>query len=97
MTTTGVIKEEINIYNCFFILCCCRRVLPAVEPGYLRPLIPDCAPQKPDKWEDIMTDIERVIMPGVSIKLFIVYKQVFMRGWVSDFLNEMQGFDEKTF
>lgn len=43
-----------------------RRVLPTVEPGYLRPLIPDSAPQKPDKWEDVMKDIERVIMPGVT-------------------------------
>ncbi|KAG5880430.1 hypothetical protein JTB14_019940 [Gonioctena quinquepunctata] len=43
-----------------------RRVLPTVEPGYLRPLIPETAPQKPDQWEDIMKDIERVIMPGVT-------------------------------
>ncbi|KAJ8921089.1 hypothetical protein NQ315_015886 [Exocentrus adspersus] len=43
-----------------------RRVLPTVEPGYLRPLIPDSAPAKPDKWEDVMRDIERVIMPGVT-------------------------------
>lgn len=44
-----------------------RRVLPTVEPGYLRPLIPDSAPQNPDKWQDVMQDIERVIMPGVSV------------------------------
>ncbi len=37
-----------------------------VEPGYLRPLIPDSAPEMPDKWQDIMKDIERVVMPGVS-------------------------------
>lgn len=43
-----------------------RRVLPTVEPGYLRPLIPDTAPTTPDKWEDVMKDIERVIMPGVT-------------------------------
>jgi aromatic-L-amino-acid decarboxylase len=43
-----------------------RRVLPTVEPGYLRPLIPDSAPVVPDKWEDVMADIERVIMPGVT-------------------------------
>ncbi|XP_018569156.1 aromatic-L-amino-acid decarboxylase [Anoplophora glabripennis] len=43
-----------------------RRVVPTVEPGYLRPLIPDSAPQTPDKWEDVMSDIERVIMPGVT-------------------------------
>nr|BAA95568.1 dopa decarboxylase [Tenebrio molitor] len=43
-----------------------RRVLPTVEPGYLRPLNPDSAPVVPDKWEDVMADIERVIMPGVT-------------------------------
>ena len=41
--------------------------MPTVEPGYIKPLLPDEAPQIPEKWEDIMTDIERVIMPGVSI------------------------------
>ncbi|XP_037958572.1 aromatic-L-amino-acid decarboxylase isoform X2 [Teleopsis dalmanni] len=43
-----------------------RRVLPTVEPGYLRPLIPDNAPQEPESWEDVMKDVERVIMPGVT-------------------------------
>nr|QJW82780.1 DOPA decarboxylase [Lucilia cuprina] len=43
-----------------------RRVLPLVKPGYLRPLIPKLAPEKPDTWEDVMKDIERVIMPGVT-------------------------------
>ncbi|XKL61071.1 hypothetical protein PGB90_008128 [Kerria lacca] len=43
-----------------------RRVLSTVQPGYLRPLIPDSAPEKPEKWQNIMEDIERVIMPGVT-------------------------------
>lgn len=43
-----------------------RRVLPTVQPGYLRPLIPDAAPTKPENWQDVMADIERVIMPGVT-------------------------------
>ncbi|XP_014253190.1 aromatic-L-amino-acid decarboxylase [Cimex lectularius] len=43
-----------------------RRVLPTVEPGYLRPLIPAEAPETPEKWTDVMKDIERVIMPGVT-------------------------------
>ena len=45
-----------------------RRVLPDVKPGYMRQLVPDTAPQSPEKWEDIFDDIERVIMPGVSKK-----------------------------
>lgn len=43
-----------------------RRVLPTVEPGYMKPLLPSEAPQSPEEWKDIMADIERVIMPGVS-------------------------------
>ncbi|CAM1324260.1 DDC (predicted) [Pycnogonum litorale] len=43
-----------------------RPVLPAVEPGYLQHMLPDHAPETPDKWEDIIKDIERVIMPGMT-------------------------------
>lgn len=43
-----------------------RRVLPTVQPGYLRPLIPDAAPTQPENWQDVMADIERVIMPGIT-------------------------------
>uniref|UniRef100_A0A2K5R4M7 Aromatic-L-amino-acid decarboxylase n=1 Tax=Cebus imitator TaxID=2715852 RepID=A0A2K5R4M7_CEBIM len=43
-----------------------RQVYPDVEPGYLRPLIPAAAPQEPDTFEDIINDIEKIIMPGVT-------------------------------
>ncbi|XP_064648973.1 aromatic-L-amino-acid decarboxylase-like [Lineus longissimus] len=43
-----------------------RRVFPTVEPGYLHHLIPDHAPDTPDKWDEVMADVERVIMPGVT-------------------------------
>ncbi|XP_055331887.1 tyrosine decarboxylase-like [Paramacrobiotus metropolitanus] len=43
-----------------------RRVTPAIEPGYLRECIPDEPPQYPEDWEEIMDDIERHIMPGVT-------------------------------
>lgn len=43
-----------------------RRVLPTVQPGYVRHLIPDQAPEKGEPWEAIFQDIERVIMPGVK-------------------------------
>lgn len=49
-----------------------RPPLAQVQPGYLRSLIPDEAPQYPDKWQDVMQDIERVIMPGVSILNFTI-------------------------
>jgi aromatic-L-amino-acid decarboxylase len=37
-----------------------------VQPGFMKPLLPDEAPQYPETWQNIMNDIERVIMPGVS-------------------------------
>lgn len=43
-----------------------RPVYPDVEPGYLRPLIPATAPQEPETYEDIIKDIEKIIMPGVT-------------------------------
>ncbi|XP_019614071.1 PREDICTED: aromatic-L-amino-acid decarboxylase-like [Branchiostoma belcheri] len=43
-----------------------RPVFPNVKPGYLREMIPDCAPQDPESWEAVQADIERVIMPGVT-------------------------------
>lgn len=43
-----------------------RRVTPSVEPGYLRYLLPDEAPNEPESWDDIMADVETKIMPGVT-------------------------------
>lgn len=43
-----------------------RRVTPMVEPGYLRHLLPDEAPQEPEEWNTIMDDVETKIMPGVT-------------------------------
>jgi hypothetical protein len=52
-----------------------RRVFPDVTPGYMRELLPDTAPIEGEKWDDIFKDVERVIMPGVTINLTINYKQ----------------------
>uniref|UniRef100_A0A1A9ZUY7 Tyrosine decarboxylase n=1 Tax=Glossina pallidipes TaxID=7398 RepID=A0A1A9ZUY7_GLOPL len=43
-----------------------RRVIPSVEPGYLRHLLPAEAPQQPESWDKIMADVEDKIMPGVT-------------------------------
>jgi aromatic-L-amino-acid decarboxylase len=43
-----------------------RRVTPEVDPGYLRNKLPGKPPRKGDKFEDIMNDVEKAIMPGVS-------------------------------
>ncbi|XP_046608435.1 aromatic-L-amino-acid decarboxylase-like [Neodiprion virginianus] len=43
-----------------------RPVIPNVEPGYLGRLIPDEAPEKPESWQEVLGDVERVIMPGMT-------------------------------
>ena len=52
-----------------------RRVLPEVQPGYMREMLPGTAPHKPERWEDIMKDVESAIMPGVSV--IVIYKWSF--------------------
>ncbi|KAK6021176.1 pyridoxal-dependent decarboxylase domain protein, partial [Ostertagia ostertagi] len=43
-----------------------RRVVPAIEPGYLKNLIPSEAPSRGEPWEKVMDDFEKLIMPGVT-------------------------------
>jgi len=37
----------------------------ATQPGYLRPLLPDAAPEQPESFESVMEDFESKLMPGV--------------------------------
>ncbi|KAI1409086.1 pyridoxal phosphate-dependent transferase [Hypoxylon sp. FL1857] len=43
-----------------------RRVVSNVEPGYLRKLLPEEAPQHGEAWEDIQKDLEAKIVPGLT-------------------------------
>ncbi|XP_050453824.1 aromatic-L-amino-acid decarboxylase-like [Cataglyphis hispanica] len=43
-----------------------RNVLPDVEPGYLSKLLPEQAPQKSEKWQEVLEDVEKYIMPGIT-------------------------------
>jgi len=43
-----------------------RPVLPSVAPGYLRPLLPDSVPEDGEEWSKIQSDIDRVIVPGLT-------------------------------
>ncbi|XP_057669394.1 tyrosine decarboxylase-like [Diorhabda carinulata] len=42
------------------------RVTPDIEPGYLKDLIPSVAPQEPENWDNIMDDVDKKIMPGIT-------------------------------
>jgi glutamate/tyrosine decarboxylase-like PLP-dependent enzyme len=41
-----------------------REPLPHVTPGWLAKIMPTEAPQKPEGWDSIMKDVEKVIMEG---------------------------------
>ncbi|PGH23031.1 hypothetical protein AJ80_02946 [Polytolypa hystricis UAMH7299] len=43
-----------------------KRVLPDIEPGYLRPLLPSSAPNSPEPWSSIQPDIASKIQPGLT-------------------------------
>ncbi|KAE8337980.1 hypothetical protein BDV24DRAFT_177117 [Aspergillus arachidicola] len=43
-----------------------RRVCPTVNPGYLRPLIPEQPPTEPEEWSQIQADVDTKIKPGLT-------------------------------
>ncbi|KAF9802353.1 hypothetical protein SFRURICE_009035 [Spodoptera frugiperda] len=59
-------KEMVDYICTYMTTLETRRVIPSVEPGYLRAALPAEAPQHPEAWDDVMTDVENKIMPGVT-------------------------------
>ncbi|CAG0924594.1 unnamed protein product [Notodromas monacha] len=43
-----------------------RRVVPDLQPGYIKELIPDHAPEDAEPWSAVLGDLDRVIMPGIT-------------------------------
>ncbi|XP_039272616.2 aromatic-L-amino-acid decarboxylase-like [Styela clava] len=43
-----------------------RQAFPSVQPGFMRKLIPENAPQHPEKWEDLFADLDKVVMEGMT-------------------------------
>ncbi len=41
-------------------------VLPSVEPGDVIASIPDAPPDTPEQWGDILADVQRIVMPGLT-------------------------------
>lgn len=58
----AAVDEIIDYYNTIEV----RNVLPDVEPGYLRKLLPDAAPEEGESWDEIQRDISSKIMPGLT-------------------------------
>lgn len=62
-----------------------RRVLPEVQPGYLRELLPNKAPNRGENWTDIWKDVENAIMIGVAWKqpILLICKLHILNNYVS--------------
>ncbi|KAF2269750.1 hypothetical protein CC78DRAFT_612093 [Lojkania enalia] len=58
----GAIEDIINYYDNIAD----RPVLPSIAPGYLHHLLPDGPPEESESWSKIRSDIDRVIMPGLT-------------------------------
>ncbi|KAJ8939238.1 hypothetical protein NQ318_015196 [Aromia moschata] len=43
-----------------------RPVLSSVHPGYLGELLPPEPPQSGESWQDVLQDVDRIIMPGLT-------------------------------
>ena len=41
-------------------------VLPSIEPGDSREMLPDSAPEKAESMDEIIADLDRVVMPGMA-------------------------------
>lgn len=58
LTFVSVIKYNSTLPN--------RPVLPKIQPGYLKDLIPSTAPEHPEPWPSIQADVEAKIIPGLT-------------------------------
>ncbi|KAL4921327.1 pyridoxal phosphate-dependent transferase [Aspergillus aurantiobrunneus] len=57
-TIEDIINHFDNIPN--------QRVLPTIEPGYLRPQLPSSPPTDPEEWSAIQADVDAKIKPGLT-------------------------------
>ena len=64
-------KELIDFIADYLTTIRSRRVFPAVKPGYMRPLIPEEAPQEGESFQQIFEDFENVVLPGVRNNIFL--------------------------
>ena len=60
-------KEVVDFIVDYLTTIRTRRTFPDVQPGYMKKLVPESAPENGEKWEDIFKDVERVILPGVGL------------------------------
>ena len=43
-----------------------RRIVPDIDPGDVRAMLPEHPPTEPETWDAVMADIDRVVLPGIT-------------------------------
>ena len=43
-----------------------RPITPAIEPGEIRSMLPDAAPEQPEPFDAILRDLDEIVMPGIT-------------------------------
>ncbi len=43
-----------------------HRIVPDVDPGDVRAMLPEHPPTEPESWADVMADVERVVVPTIT-------------------------------
>ena len=43
-----------------------RRIVPDIEPGDVRAMLPEHPPTEPEPWDAVIADINRVVLPGIT-------------------------------
>ncbi|MCL1694123.1 MAG: pyridoxal-dependent decarboxylase, partial [Actinomycetia bacterium] len=43
-----------------------RPITPAIEPGEIRAMLPDAAPREPESFDAILSDLDEIVMPGIT-------------------------------
>ncbi|CAH8668406.1 unnamed protein product [Heterobilharzia americana] len=59
-------RQMIDFITCYLKNIRKYPVIPDVEPGYLRQLLPEEPPEEPEPWSNIFDDVEKYILPGSS-------------------------------
>ena len=61
--------DMVNYVADYFDTLRSRPVMPYVQHGFLKKLIPEKAPHKAESYEDVKKDLEDVVLKGVSVLL----------------------------
>ena len=43
-----------------------RRIVPEIEPGDVRAMLPEHPPSEPEAWDAVIADVDRVVLPGIT-------------------------------